>query len=96
MGYFIAQYFFNLGVNIKSVHTAVNLQQWPFGGSALGYNHQSLDSIHTWRINTFQPTTLAQMPASTKEEYLVELWPLPTINPAGACRSSPPFSHPTW
>lgn len=77
VGYLIQQAYFNLGVNIKYVHTAVNLMQaWRLN---LGYNQQSLDAIDPWRMQIFQPTTLAQMPAGPRGEYLVELWPLPAI-----------------
>lgn len=76
-GYIIQQAFYNMGPNIKYIHTAVNLQQaWRM---QLGYNQQSLDAIDPWRINTFQPTTLAQMPLGVNGEYMVELWPLPCI-----------------
>lgn len=76
-GYFIAQYYYNLGPNIKYIHTAKNmLQAWRL---RLNYNQQSLDAIDPWRINTFMPRALAQMPPGINGEYMVELWPVPTI-----------------
>jgi len=77
IGYFIAQYYFNLGPNIKYVHTAKNLiMAWRL---QLGYNQQSLDALDPWRINTFSPRALAQMPLGVNGEYMVELWPTPSI-----------------
>lgn len=76
-GYFIAQYYYSPGPNIKYIHTAKNLiMAWRL---QLGYNQQSLDAIDPWRINTFSPTTLAQMPRGVNGEYMVELWPVPSI-----------------
>jgi hypothetical protein len=76
-GYFIAQYYYSPGPNIKYIHTAKNLiMAWRL---QLGYNQQSLDAIDPWRINTFSPTTLAQMPPGVNGEYMVELWPVPSI-----------------
>lgn len=77
VGYIIQQAFYNMGPNIRYIHTAVNLQQaWRL---QLGYNQQSLDTIDPWRMQTFQPTTLAQMPPGVNGEYLVEIWPNSTI-----------------
>ena len=76
-GYFIAQYFYSPGPNIKYIHTARNLiMAWRL---RLDYNQQSLDTIDPWRINTFSPCALAQMPPGVNGEYMVELWPVPSI-----------------
>lgn len=78
-GYFIAQYYYSFP-NIKYIHTAKNLlQAWRL---RLNYNQQSLDAIDPWRVNTFMPRALAQMPPGVNGEYMVELWPVPTIQQA--------------
>ena len=75
--YFIAQYYYNLGPNIKYVHTCKNLYMaWRL---RLDLNQQSLDAIDPWRINTFMPAALAQMPADPSGNYLVELWPVSSV-----------------
>lgn len=76
-GYFIAQYFYSPGPNIKYIHTARNLiMAWRL---RLDLNQQTLDTIDPWRINTFMPRALAQMPPGPNGEYMVELWPTPSI-----------------
>lgn len=76
-GYFIAQYYYSPGPNIKYIHTAINLlQAWRLN---LGYNQQSLDMLDPWRVNTFSPRALAQMPPGVNGQYMVELWPVPSI-----------------
>ena len=45
----------------------------------LDLNQQTLDTIDPWRINTFMPRALAQMPPGPNGEYMVELWPTPSI-----------------
>jgi hypothetical protein len=75
--YFIAQYYYNLGPNIKYIHTCKNLYMaWRL---RLDLNQQSLDAIDPWRINTFMPAALAQMPADPSGNYLVELWPVSSV-----------------
>jgi hypothetical protein len=75
--YFIVQQYYNLGPNIKYIHTAKNLiMAWRLN---LGYNQVSLDTIDPWRISTFSPTCLVQLPLGPSGEYLVELWPTPCI-----------------
>lgn len=76
-GYFIAQYYYSPGPNIKYIHTARNLiMAWRL---RLDYTQQSLDTIDPWRINTFSPCALAQMPVGPQGQYMVELWPVPSI-----------------
>lgn len=76
-GYFIAQYWFSPGPNIKYIHTARNLiMAWRL---RLDYTQASLDTIDPWRINTFSPVALAQMPRGQNGEYMVELWPVPSF-----------------
>lgn len=76
-GYFIAQYYYGLGANIKYIHTAKNLlMAWRM---QLGYNQQTLDAVDVWRISTFMPACLAQMPPDQNGAYQVELWPVPSI-----------------
>ena len=76
-GYFIAQYYYNVGPNIKYIHTCRNLMMaWRL---RLDLNQQSLDTIDPWRINTFSPWALGQMPPGVNGEYMVELYPVPAI-----------------
>lgn len=76
-GYLISQNYYSPGPNIKYIHTAKNLiMAWRM---RLDYNQQTLDTIDPWRINTFSPAALAQMPPGPNGEYMVELWPVPSI-----------------
>ena len=76
-GYFIAQYYYSPGPNIKYIHTARNLiMAWRL---RLDLNQKSLDTIDPWRISTFSPWALAQMPPGVNGEYMVELYPVPSI-----------------
>jgi hypothetical protein len=76
-GYIISQNYVSPGANIKYIHTAKNLYMaWRL---RLDYNQQSLDTIDPWRVNTFSPSALAQMPPGPNGEYMVELWPVPNI-----------------
>jgi hypothetical protein len=76
-GYFIAQYYYTIGPNIKYLHTAKNLlMAWRL---QLGYNQQTLDAVDVWRISTFMPACLAQMPPDQNGGYQVEMWPVPSI-----------------
>lgn len=76
-GYFIAQYYYSPGANIKYIHTARNLiMAWRM---RLDYNQQTLDTIDPWRINTFSPSCLVQMPPDQNGAYQIELWPVPSI-----------------
>jgi hypothetical protein len=75
--YFIQQNYYTVGPNIKYIHTAKNLiMAWRM---QLGYNQQSLDSIDPWRIATFSPSCLVQMPPDQNGNYQVELYPTPAI-----------------
>lgn len=76
-GYFLAQYFYGVGANIKYLHSCRNLlMAWRL---QLGFNQQTLDAIDPWRINTFMPAALAQMPPDQNGSYMVELWPVPSV-----------------
>lgn len=76
-GYFIAQYYYALGPNIKYIHTAKNMiMAWRL---RLDYTQQTLDSKDPWRATVFTPTALAQMPPDPNGNYMVELWPVPSI-----------------
>ena len=72
-GYYIVQYYFNLGPNIKYIKTMVNMQM----GFKLRTNltQDFLDSIDPWRITTNFPWGIAPMPADPNGNYLVELYP---------------------
>lgn len=76
-GYFIAQYYYALGDSIKYIHVAKNMiMAWRL---RLNYTQQTLDSIDPWRATVFTPTALAQMPPDPNGNYMVELWPVPSI-----------------
>jgi hypothetical protein len=77
VGYVITQNFYVLGPNVKYVHTCRNLlMAWRL---QLGFNQQTLDAVDPWRINTFMPAALAQMPPDPNGAYQVELWPVPAV-----------------
>lgn len=77
-GYFIAQYYYNIGGNIKYVYEMKNL--------LLGYrmwtnlNQRTLDSTDPWRAQQFSPYGIAPMPPDQSGNYLVEMYPVPIIN----------------
>ena len=79
-GYFIVQYFFSLGPNIKYLKTMVNMQ--------LGYKFRLhltqdwLDSLDPWRQNQNFPWGCAPMPLAPDGSYLVELYPASWIQQA--------------
>jgi|SRR5579863_301788 len=76
-GYFIAQYYYSIGPSIKYIHTAKNMiMAWRLW---LNYNQQTLDSRDPWRATVFTPVALAQMPPDPNGNYMVELWPVPSI-----------------
>lgn len=76
-GYFIAQYYYALGPTIKYIHVAKNMiMAWRL---RLNYTQQTLDTIDPWRATVFTPTALAQMPPDSNGNYMVELWPVPSI-----------------
>lgn len=76
-GYFIAQYYYPIGPNIKYIHTAKNmLMAWRLRSD---YTQQTLDSRDPWRATVFTPTALVQMPPDPNGNYQVELWPVPSI-----------------
>lgn len=76
-GYYIAQYYYPLGSNIKYIHAAKNmLMAWRLH---LNFNQQSLDAVDPWRMNTLSPCALGQMPLGRNGEYMVELWPVPNL-----------------
>ncbi len=72
-GYFIVQYYFNFGPNIKYVKTMLNMQ--------LGYKfhlhatQDTLNSLDPWRQNQNFPWLCAGMPAAPDGSYLSELYP---------------------
>lgn len=79
-GYILSQNFYVLGPNIKYVHTCRNLlMAWRL---QLGFNQQTLDAVDPWRINTFMPAALAQMPPDPNGGYQVEMWPTPAVQQA--------------
>jgi hypothetical protein len=79
-GYFIVQYYFNFGPNIKYVKTMLNMQ--------LGYKfhlHATQDTLNTldpWRQNQNFPWLCAGMPAAPDGSYLSELYPASWIQQA--------------
>ncbi len=79
-GYFIVQYYFNFGPNIKYVKTMLNMQ--------LGYKfylHATQDTLNTmdpWRQNQNFPWMCAGMPAAPDGSYLSELYPASWIQQA--------------
>lgn len=79
-GYFIVQYYYILGPNIKYLKIMVNMQ--------LGYKFQThwtqdgLDSIDPWRQNQNWPWAVAPMPLDPNGNYLVELYPASWIQQA--------------
>lgn len=76
-GYFIAQYYYSPGPNIKYIHTARNLiMAWRL---RMDLTQQSLDTMDPWRISTFSPFALAQLPPDSNGNYTVELYPVPAI-----------------
>lgn len=76
-GYFIAQYYYALGPTIRYIHTAKNMiQAWRLW---LNYNQQTLDALDPWRATVFTPVALVQMPPDPNGNYMVELWPVPSI-----------------
>ena len=76
-GYVITQNYYVVGANIKYIHTCRNmLMAWRL---QLGYNQQTLDAVDPWRICTFMPAALAQMPPDPNGAYQVELWPVPAV-----------------
>lgn len=76
-GYFIAQNYYSPGPNIKYIHTCKNLiMAWRL---RMDLNQQALDTIDPWRISTFSPWALVQMPPGVNGEYMVELYPVPAI-----------------
>jgi hypothetical protein len=76
-GYFIAQYYYSPGPNIKYIHTARNLiMAWRL---RLDLTQQTLDTMDPWRLSTFSPFALAQLPPDVNGNYMVELYPVPSI-----------------
>lgn len=79
-GYFIAQYYFNLGPNIKYLKTMVNMQ--------LGYKmrlHLTQDWLNQydpWRQQQNFPWGVAAFPLDPLGNYQVELYPVSTIQQA--------------
>lgn len=76
-GYFVAQYYYNLGGNIKYVYEMKNL--------LLGYrmwtnlNQRTLDSTDPWRAQQFSPYGIAPLPPDQNGNYMVEMYPVPII-----------------
>jgi len=79
-GYFIIQYYYNLGPNIKYLKIMVNMQ--------LGYKFRCrwtqdmLDSIDPWRQNQNFPWAVAPAPLDPSGNYIVELYPASWIQQA--------------
>lgn len=79
-GYFIIQYYFNFGPNVKYVKTMVNMQ--------LGYKfdlHATQDTLNTldpWRQTQNFPYISAGMPLAADGSYLQELYPASWIQQA--------------
>jgi len=79
-GYFIVQYYYNIGSNIKYLKTAVNMQ--------LGYKmrlHLTQDWLNSrdpWRQNQNFPWGISPMPVDSDGNYLIELYPVPWIQQA--------------
>lgn len=79
-GYFIVQYFYNIGPNIKYLKTMVNMQ--------LGYKmrlHLTQDWLNSrdpWRQNQNFPWGVSPMPVDSSGNYLIEMYPVPWIQQA--------------
>jgi hypothetical protein len=79
-GYFIIQYYYNLGPNIKYLYNMVNMQ--------LGYKfvtnwtQNTLNAVDPWRQNQNFPWAVAPMPPDPNGNYLVELYPASWIQQA--------------
>jgi len=79
-GYFIVQYYFNFGPNVKYLKTMINTQ--------LGYKfdlHWTQDGLNTldaWRSNQNFPYISAGMPLAQDGSYLQELYPASWIQQA--------------
>lgn len=77
-GYFVAQYYYPLGGNIKYVYEMKNL--------LLGYrmwtnlNQRTLDSTDPWRSQQFSPYGIAPTAPDQNGNYIVEMYPVPIIN----------------
>jgi hypothetical protein len=79
-GYFIVQYYYNLGPNIKYLKLMVNMQLgYKF---KLHFTQDSLDSIDPWRQNQNWPWAAAPMPLDPNGNYLIELYPASWIQQA--------------
>jgi len=76
-GYFIAQYYYNIGGNIKYVYEMKNL--------LLGYrmwtnlNQKTLDSTDPWRAQQFSPYGIAPTAPDQYGNYVIEMYPVPII-----------------
>ena len=72
-GYFIIQYYYNLGPNIKYLKNMINMQ--------LGYRmwvngtQDFLNAIDPWRQNQNWPWMVAPQPLDVNGNYIVELYP---------------------
>jgi len=79
-GYFIIQYYFNLGPNIKYLYNMVNMQLgYKF---RTGWTQNTLDAVDPWRQNQNFPWAVAPMPLDQNYNYLVELYPASWIQQA--------------
>ena len=79
-GYFIVQYYYNLGPNIKYLKLMVNMQLgYKF---RTGWTQDTLNSIDPWRQNQNFPWAVAPMPTDPSGNYLVELYPASWIQQA--------------
>lgn len=79
-GYFILQYYYNLGPNIKYLKNMVNMQlgfrMWTHG------TQDWLNAVDPWRQNQNWPFIVAPMPLDSSGNYLVELYPASWIQQA--------------
>lgn len=79
-GYFIVQYYYNLGPNIKYLYNMVNMQLgYKF---RTGWTQNTLDAVDPWRQNQNFPWAVAPMPTDPNGNYLVELYPASWIQQA--------------
>lgn len=80
-GYFISQYYFSLGPNIKYIKTMVNMIQAI--KMRLNLSQDYLNNIDPWRQSGgVFPWGVAPMPTAPDGSYLVELYPLSWIQQA--------------
>jgi len=80
-GYFIAQYYFNIGPNIKYIKTMVNMIQAI--KIRLNLTQDLLNNIDPWRQSGgVFPWGVAAVPPDSNGNYIIELYPLSWIQQA--------------